>query len=196
MAADTSFVLEGPLAKRGARQPYESLVLTTTEGDVQRIRRGSTVLVNGRRATAQRTHAHAAAPAAARGSRLAGRVLTRQRCALVRFPRKRVLSSSEDSSDDVSLYVAYVREVYQGKRGADPQLSVYWRVPQAAASAHTGTLRRLCAGVRSRARAPGCTGRTKHRASQTPPRCGPAPRRRRCGAAHLTGHQLEYRRCF
>jgi hypothetical protein len=70
MAADTSYVLEGPLAKRpGGRQPYESLVLTTEDGQVQRIRRGSAVLVHGRRAPAHLAQAEAAAPAAARGSR-------------------------------------------------------------------------------------------------------------------------------
>ena len=68
MAADTSYVLEGPLPKRGVRQPYESLVLTTADGQVQRIRRGSAVLVNGRRVAAHRAQADAATPSAPRGS--------------------------------------------------------------------------------------------------------------------------------
>ena len=57
MAADASpsFALEGPLARRGGRQPYESLVLTTSSGAVQRIRRGTAVLVNARRGAQQRT---------------------------------------------------------------------------------------------------------------------------------------------
>jgi hypothetical protein len=45
-----SFALEGALARRGAgRRQYESLLLTTSEGNKQRIRRGTTVLVRGRR---------------------------------------------------------------------------------------------------------------------------------------------------
>ena len=76
MAADTSYTLEGPLAKRGGRQAYESLVLTTEDGAVQRIRRGTTVLVNGRRARCGATRARRWSRAG-RGSRLAGRALTR-----------------------------------------------------------------------------------------------------------------------
>jgi hypothetical protein len=44
-----SFALEGALAKRNGRRLYESLLLTTSEGTKQRIRRGTTVLVRGRR---------------------------------------------------------------------------------------------------------------------------------------------------
>jgi len=80
-----------------------------------------------------------------------------------------VASSSEDDSQGVSQYVAYVREVFVGKRGADPELSVFWRVPEAPAKTHR-PLRRLrhVRGALTRARA-GCTGRTKPRASQAPP---------------------------
>ena len=73
MAADDgpSITVEGPLARRGGRQPYESLVLTLADGNVQRIHRGTTVLVTGRSASRARGVRQSGSRRCC-GSRLAG----------------------------------------------------------------------------------------------------------------------------
>ena len=170
MDAEPTYELEGALARHNGRRRYESLLLTLPDGAVQRIRHGSAILVTSRRAPARRGRAHCAALSAGLRRRGCGVpravALTRRAAACVA-----VCVAAPNSDDDPKAppYVAYVREVLEpAKAGGEPELSVLWRAPAAAArrAGRALLMRRTC-GASSDARpAAGCTGRARACASR------------------------------
>ena len=95
------------------------------------------------------------------------------------------------------MYVAYVREVFVGKRGADPELSVYWCVParlRRPPLGLSGGCARACAHARARQDVPAARNRAQARlhrdVGQRRDAGGAQPR------ARTTRHTLEYRRAL